>query len=81
MRDETNAKPMREVNPFTMLPFGFGVRMCIGRRMAEALIYTLACRVLLRYRVEYAGESELKRSLVGTFMGPDRPVLFKFIPR
>ena len=35
MRDDAGKK--REFNP---LPFGFGVRMCIGWRMAEALIYT-----------------------------------------
>ncbi|XP_028397173.1 cytochrome P450 10-like [Dendronephthya gigantea] len=79
MRDDAGKK--REFNPFTMLPFGFGVRMCIGRRMAEALIYTVTSKLLLRYRLEYAGECELKRSLVGTFMSPDQPVLLKLIPR
>lgn len=79
MRDDAGAK--REVNPFTMLPFGFGVRMCIGRRMAESLIYTLVSKILCKYRLEYAGETEVIRSLVGTFMGPDRPVLIKCIPR
>ncbi|XP_028396963.1 cytochrome P450 10-like [Dendronephthya gigantea] len=79
MRDDAGKK--REFNPFTMLPFGFGVRMCIGRRMAEALIYTVTSKLLLRYRLEYAGECELKRSLVGAFMSPDQPVLLKLIPR
>ncbi|XP_028396962.1 cytochrome P450 10-like [Dendronephthya gigantea] len=79
MRDDAGKK--REFNSFTMLPFGFGVRMCLGRRMAEALIYTVTSKLLLRYRLEYAGECELKRSLVGVFMSPDQPVLLKLIPR
>ncbi|CAB4032946.1 cytochrome P450 27C1-like [Paramuricea clavata] len=81
LRDETRKR--HEVNSFTSLPFGFGVRMCLGRRMAESLIYTLVAKILIRYRLQYAEgfENGVNRSLVGILMKPDRPVLLKFITR
>ncbi|GAB0092981.1 Cytochrome P450 [Sergentomyia squamirostris] len=40
-------------NPFTYLPFGFGNRVCIGRRFAELEIETLVCRLVRNYQLEW----------------------------
>ena len=83
LRDE-KGKKKQEINPFASLPFGFGIRMCIGRRMAESMIYTLVSKILCTYRLEYADEfdNEMNWSMVETVvLKPDRPVLLKFIPR
>lgn len=43
-------------NPFTVLPFGFGVRMCIGRRFAEMEMYTALAKLVYNFKIEYTGK-------------------------
>ena len=38
-------KEQESINPFTSLPFGFGARQCIGRRLAEQKIYLILIKV------------------------------------
>jgi cytochrome P450 len=38
-------KENENLNPYASLPFGFGARMCIGRRVAEQEIYLLITKV------------------------------------
>lgn len=49
-------------NPFIYLPFGFGVRTCIGRRFAELEIQVLLARVIRQFNVEWHHEDIKIRS-------------------
>ncbi|XP_028394235.1 cytochrome P450 10-like [Dendronephthya gigantea] len=79
LRDKAGGK--KEFHPFTTLPFGYGVRMCVGRRMAESIINILVSKILLSYRLEYVGEPDVNRSIKGALMQPDKPILLKFTPK
>lgn len=50
---------MHKLAQYAFMPFGFGARMCIGRRMAEQKIYVFLSKLLKNYKVEYIGK-ELK---------------------
>ncbi|XP_015780625.1 PREDICTED: cytochrome P450 27C1-like [Acropora digitifera] len=64
---------------FSSVPFGHGVRMCIGRRIAEIEIYVLICKLLQEFRIEYTGEPlEILQKMVSC---PDKPVKVKFVDR
>lgn len=85
-KDSSEFKPERwlrenrgEQHAFSYLPFGHGVRMCVGRRIAEIEIYILICKLLQKYRIEYIGEPlEILQQLVSL---PDKPVKVKFVDR
>lgn len=40
-----------KIHPFTLLPFGFGNRMCAGRRFSELELYLATAKVVLNYRL------------------------------
>ncbi|CAG0904012.1 unnamed protein product, partial [Cyprideis torosa] len=63
---------------FSYLPFGHGVRMCIGRRFAEMEMWILLSKLLRKYRVEWHyGELGMVSRMVNL---PDKPLPFRLIP-
>ena len=44
-RWERQRQGLEEIDPFTILSFGFGARMCIGRRAAEQEMYLTLIKV------------------------------------
>ncbi|XP_055380217.1 probable cytochrome P450 49a1 [Condylostylus longicornis] len=68
-----------KIHPFVSLPFGFGRRMCVGRRYAEIELNTLLAKIFRKYKVEY-NYGELKYKINSTYI-PESPLKFKLTPR
>ena len=60
------------INPYAILSFGFGARMCIGRRIAEQEIYLTMVKLIQKYRVEYTGK--VPGLKIGLVAAPDQPL-------
>ncbi|XP_022096144.1 cytochrome P450 10-like [Acanthaster planci] len=49
-------KEFEDIDPFLVLPFGTGSRMCLGRRLAEQEVYLLLARLVQRFTIEWHHE-------------------------
>ncbi|XP_044254761.1 probable cytochrome P450 301a1, mitochondrial [Tribolium madens] len=68
-----------KIHPFASLPYGYGARMCLGRRFADLEIQVLLAKLIRSYKLEYHHEP-LEYKV--TFMyAPDGALRFKVIKR
>ncbi|XP_066267310.1 cytochrome P450 10-like [Branchiostoma lanceolatum] len=58
------------VQPFTLLPFGYGPRMCIGRRFAEQELHLGLIRIVQNFKVGWTGEDMKQENRM--IQAPDR---------
>ncbi|KAJ2946948.1 hypothetical protein O0L34_g16295 [Tuta absoluta] len=67
------------LHPFLSLPFGFGPRSCIARRLAEQNICITLLRIFREFDVKWmGGDLGIQTFLINK---PDQPVLLKFSPK
>lgn len=69
----------RSRNPFVYLPFGFGPRTCIGKRIAELEMETLLVRLLRRYHISWLPQTPLQYQS-NIILSPHGDIRFKFEP-
>jgi cytochrome P450 family 12 len=76
--ENTNECPhaKTEASPFSYLPFGFGSRVCIGKRLANLEIEVLLTRLIRDYKIEW-NYPDLKFK-VAILNIPDGDLKFKF---
>lgn len=79
LRNENN-QVSESLHAFSSIPFGFGTRMCAGRRIAELELYLLTTRLLQKYKITYPDGEEVEPFMRGVTI-PDRPLRVKFIER
>ncbi|XP_026314073.1 cytochrome P450 CYP12A2-like [Hyposmocoma kahamanoa] len=60
-----------KAHPFAYSPFGFGVRMCAGRRIAELEMETFLAKLIQNFKVEWFGEPpKIQASSLNYIKGP-----------
>ncbi|XP_026314070.1 cytochrome P450 CYP12A2-like [Hyposmocoma kahamanoa] len=60
-----------KAHPFAYSPFGFGVRMCAGRRIAELELETFLAKVIESFKVEwFGGPPKIQASSLNYIKGP-----------
>ncbi|KAM7380857.1 hypothetical protein PAMP_004128 [Pampus punctatissimus] len=68
-------------NPFGSIPFGFGVRSCVGRRVAELEMYMVLFRLIRLFEIKAEATTGEVKCLNRTVLIPDRPVNLHFMDR
>ncbi|XP_023294457.2 cytochrome P450 CYP12A2-like isoform X1 [Lucilia cuprina] len=73
----TSAHPLRPSCPFVYLPFGFGPRTCIGRRIVEMELELGIARIVRNFQIEFnhPTDNAFKSVLMNV---PNIPLKFKF---
>ena len=69
------------VEAFSSIPFGFGTRMCLGRRIAELELHLLLARIVQQFEISYPSDGENVECLASGVTVPDRAVRVKFVDR
>ncbi|KAI1293694.1 Mitochondrial cytochrome P450 -like protein [Halotydeus destructor] len=75
-----NSDSQSAINSYAYLPFGFGARACIGRRVAEMQMQFLLSRVVQRFKIQSGNEKEvgIKLRMITT---PEEPIQLKLESR
>ncbi|XP_030641592.1 cytochrome P450 [Chanos chanos] len=68
-------------HPFASVPFGFGIRACLGRRVAELEMYLLLSRLMKQYKVRPDPSGKTVEPITRTVLVPATPINLQFIDR
>ncbi|XP_060784840.1 sterol 26-hydroxylase, mitochondrial-like [Neoarius graeffei] len=68
-------------NPFGSIPFGFGVRGCLGKRIAQLEIHLALARIIQLFEVKLDSKVGEFKVLSRSGLVPDRTVNFHFLER
>ncbi|XP_043251706.1 probable cytochrome P450 12a5, mitochondrial [Colletes gigas] len=64
---------------FSCLPFGYGVRSCLGKNMAETTMMLLTAKLVRQFRIEYDYADIKSRFMMVNV--PNKPLRFRFVDR
>ncbi|XP_029460902.1 sterol 26-hydroxylase, mitochondrial-like isoform X2 [Rhinatrema bivittatum] len=68
-------------HPFSSIPFGYGVRACVGRRIAELEMHLALCRIIRMFEVRPNTQGVEVKSLSRIVLTPNRPIDLQLLER
>ncbi|KAG8452564.1 hypothetical protein GDO86_004377 [Hymenochirus boettgeri] len=68
-------------HPYASLPFGFGKRSCIGRRIAELEVYLALARILNHFEVKPENPGIRVLPMTRTLLVPEKEINLQFVER
>lgn len=68
-------------HPFGSVPFGFGIRACLGRRVAELEMYLLLSQLIKHYEVRPDPTGKTVKPITRTLLVPATSMNLQFIDR
>ncbi|XP_060774774.1 sterol 26-hydroxylase, mitochondrial [Neoarius graeffei] len=68
-------------HPYSSIPFGVGVRACVGRRVAELEMYFALSRLMQHYEVCPVDGAPTVHPKTRTLLIPSKPINLHFFPR
>ncbi|KAK7882673.1 hypothetical protein WMY93_028847 [Mugilogobius chulae] len=69
------------MHSFGSIPFGFGVRACLGRRVAELEMYLLLTRLIQRFELRPDPAGAEVTPITRTVLCPEKPIHLQFLDR
>ncbi|KAH0621223.1 hypothetical protein JD844_022301 [Phrynosoma platyrhinos] len=77
LRDQRDLSP----HPFSSIPFGYGVRACVGRRIAELEMHLALARLIRIFLIRPDPQQTEVKPLARIVLVPDRPINLEFLDR
>lgn len=68
-------------HPYSFIPFGVGVRACVGKRVAEMEMYFALSRLMQHYKVQPEEGAPTVDPKTRTLLLPSKPINLRFVPR
>ncbi|XP_072118465.1 cytochrome P450 27C1-like [Mobula birostris] len=69
------------VDNFAAIPFGYGVRSCVGRRIAELQIQLAITQLLQTFEIQVAPNTGTVLAKTRGLLSPSKPIHLKFVDR
>uniref|UniRef100_A0A8C5PS29 Cytochrome P450 n=1 Tax=Leptobrachium leishanense TaxID=445787 RepID=A0A8C5PS29_9ANUR len=68
-------------NPFSSIPFGYGIRACVGRRIAELEMHMALSRIIQKYELKPDPKGGKIKSIARVVLAPNKDLNLQFLKR